>query len=424
MSAKRQAAWRAWGLARRRSPCCCRSSSAQLPRRPVHQALALAVAVLGLNLLVGYSGQISLGHGAFFALGAYTSAISIDRSASRTWRPCRSPASSRAAGPGRPARPAAARALPGAGHARPGDRDAADHQARRGLTGGTQGLSVGSRVPRVVRAGRRPVAVLRHAGGHRGDVPARRVPRARARRARARGDPRQRDRGATMGVDLARYKTRDVRDERGVRRCGRARCSRCRSASSPRSRSRSRCRSPSWRRSWSAAWPPSPGALFGALFIEFVPVYAADVNEALAGRDLRRRADPVHVPRSRRGHGAVRGWRDAWPPERKRVRRKRREDRGGLTIGEAGGGSPLAGRAAGGSRWSRARAGAASDEQRRRRRRRRADPGITDTRSSSAAAIRSAARRPRTARSPTARRRYFDVRQRRRAASTGARSTS
>ena len=41
------------------------------------QAMALAIAVLGLNLLVGYSGQISLGHGAFFALGAYTSAISI-----------------------------------------------------------------------------------------------------------------------------------------------------------------------------------------------------------------------------------------------------------------------------------------------------------------------------------------------------------
>src|ERR687896_404901 len=36
--------------------------------------LVYAVAVLGLNLLVGYSGQISLGHGAFFALGAYTAA--------------------------------------------------------------------------------------------------------------------------------------------------------------------------------------------------------------------------------------------------------------------------------------------------------------------------------------------------------------
>jgi branched-chain amino acid transport system permease protein len=37
--------------------------------------LVYAVAVLGLNLLVGYSGQISLGHGAFFAIGAYTAAI-------------------------------------------------------------------------------------------------------------------------------------------------------------------------------------------------------------------------------------------------------------------------------------------------------------------------------------------------------------
>jgi branched-chain amino acid transport system permease protein len=38
---------------------------------------ALAVAVLGLNLVTGYSGQISLGHSAFFGLGAYTSAILI-----------------------------------------------------------------------------------------------------------------------------------------------------------------------------------------------------------------------------------------------------------------------------------------------------------------------------------------------------------
>ena len=41
--------------------------------------LAFAVAVLGLNLLVGYGGQISLGHGAFFALGAYTTAILIEK---------------------------------------------------------------------------------------------------------------------------------------------------------------------------------------------------------------------------------------------------------------------------------------------------------------------------------------------------------
>jgi branched-chain amino acid transport system permease protein len=49
---------------------------------PVGEAtkvLAFAVAILGLNVLVGYSGQISLGHGAFFALGAYVAAILIQK---------------------------------------------------------------------------------------------------------------------------------------------------------------------------------------------------------------------------------------------------------------------------------------------------------------------------------------------------------
>jgi branched-chain amino acid transport system permease protein len=43
------------------------------------QALVLAIAIMGLNVLVGYSGQLSLGHGAFMALGAYTSAILAHR---------------------------------------------------------------------------------------------------------------------------------------------------------------------------------------------------------------------------------------------------------------------------------------------------------------------------------------------------------
>lgn len=34
-----------------------------------------ALAVLGLSILTGFNGQISLGHGAFYAIGAYTSAI-------------------------------------------------------------------------------------------------------------------------------------------------------------------------------------------------------------------------------------------------------------------------------------------------------------------------------------------------------------
>ncbi|MGH3342149.1 MAG: branched-chain amino acid ABC transporter permease [Carbonactinosporaceae bacterium] len=41
--------------------------------------ITYAVALLGLNLLVGYAGQISLGHGAFFAVGAYTAAVLLDR---------------------------------------------------------------------------------------------------------------------------------------------------------------------------------------------------------------------------------------------------------------------------------------------------------------------------------------------------------
>lgn len=39
--------------------------------------LVSAIALLGLNLLVGYNGQISLGHGAFYALGAYTAALVV-----------------------------------------------------------------------------------------------------------------------------------------------------------------------------------------------------------------------------------------------------------------------------------------------------------------------------------------------------------
>src|SRR5262245_13714765 len=41
--------------------------------------IVYAIAVLGLNLLTGFNGQISLGHGAFFAVGAYTAAVLIDQ---------------------------------------------------------------------------------------------------------------------------------------------------------------------------------------------------------------------------------------------------------------------------------------------------------------------------------------------------------
>lgn len=41
--------------------------------------LVYATALLGLNLLTGYNGQISLGHGAFYAIGAYCTAILMDQ---------------------------------------------------------------------------------------------------------------------------------------------------------------------------------------------------------------------------------------------------------------------------------------------------------------------------------------------------------
>jgi branched-chain amino acid transport system permease protein len=43
------------------------------------QVLIFAVALLGLNLLTGFNGQISLGHGAFFAIGGYGAAILITK---------------------------------------------------------------------------------------------------------------------------------------------------------------------------------------------------------------------------------------------------------------------------------------------------------------------------------------------------------
>src|SRR6188474_1828633 len=47
--------------------------------------LAYAIVLLGLNMLTGYNGQISLGHGAFYAIGAYTAAILMDKAGMPYW---------------------------------------------------------------------------------------------------------------------------------------------------------------------------------------------------------------------------------------------------------------------------------------------------------------------------------------------------
>src|ERR671933_406617 len=43
------------------------------------------IAAIGLNVLVGYQGQVSLGHGALFAFGAYASALLTTRAGVPVW---------------------------------------------------------------------------------------------------------------------------------------------------------------------------------------------------------------------------------------------------------------------------------------------------------------------------------------------------
>jgi branched-chain amino acid transport system permease protein len=48
-------------------------------------AVIYAIAILGLNLLTGVNGQFSLGHSAFYAIGAYTAAIMMNADISYLW---------------------------------------------------------------------------------------------------------------------------------------------------------------------------------------------------------------------------------------------------------------------------------------------------------------------------------------------------
>ena len=41
------------------------------------RVLAIAIAVAGLNLLMGHSGQVSVGHGAIFGVGGYAALIAV-----------------------------------------------------------------------------------------------------------------------------------------------------------------------------------------------------------------------------------------------------------------------------------------------------------------------------------------------------------
>jgi branched-chain amino acid transport system permease protein len=47
--------------------------------------IVYAIALLGLNILTGYNGQISLGHGAFYAIGAYVTGILLEHTGLPYW---------------------------------------------------------------------------------------------------------------------------------------------------------------------------------------------------------------------------------------------------------------------------------------------------------------------------------------------------
>src|SRR6266540_4222857 len=49
---------------------------AGLPLRSAIDVVVFAIACMGLNILVGYTGLVSFGHGAWFGLGAYAAALS------------------------------------------------------------------------------------------------------------------------------------------------------------------------------------------------------------------------------------------------------------------------------------------------------------------------------------------------------------
>jgi branched-chain amino acid transport system permease protein len=247
--------------------------------------LAYAVAALGLNLLLGYSGQISLGHGAFFALGAYTTAILVAKSG---W-------------PHLATIPVAAAICFAAGFAvgipalrlhglylalvTLGLAVAMPQLIKRfdGLTGGTQGLSAPPpAVPGwldfladdqwlyLLNLAIAVVMFVLAAGIVRGKV-GRALVAVRDNQIAAR----------TFGVDLAAYKTRAFAISAAYAGVGGSMFAISIGFVAPESFGLA------LSFSFLAAivvggLATVSGAIFGALFIEFVPVYASDVNEALA----------------------------------------------------------------------------------------------------------------------------------------------
>jgi branched-chain amino acid transport system permease protein len=245
--------------------------------------LIYAIAVLGLNLLVGYSGQISLGHGAFFALGAYVGAILI----TRTGVPhlLTLPAAGAVAFAAGLALGVPALRLRGLSLALVTLAVAIATpvliQRFDGLTGGSQGISVPQPEPAGGLADDQFVYLIAlavalalfafAAGVVRSDV---------GRSLIAMRDDETAAR--TLGIDLATFKTRAFGLSAAYAGVAGALFVLANGFVAPESFTLT------VSFSFLAAivvggLATIGGALFGAMFIVFVPVYASDVNEALAG---------------------------------------------------------------------------------------------------------------------------------------------
>ena len=248
------------------------------------QVCIYAIALLGLNILTGYNGQISLGHGAFYAVGAYTTAIMIDQwNIAYGWTIPVAGIVCLVVGflfgdPGAPA----GGALPGARHLRAGPGRAADPEVLRALDGRLAGhRAEQAQGPVGPPAHRRPVAVLPDPG--RCSSCSSSSPATCCAGARGRAIVAIRDNPHRRPGDGDQHRALQVADVRGQRRPTRAWRARSPPWPSPSWRpdaSTCSCRSRSWSGSSSAAWPPISGAIFGALFIQFVPNWAQDISKA------------------------------------------------------------------------------------------------------------------------------------------------
>ena len=189
------------------------------------QVLILAIALLGLNLLTGFNGQISLGHGAFFAIGGYGAAILIMKFGLPFWAaiPLASVVCFRRRLPVRLSRAQVRRPLSRARHFRACGRHAPDpelHRLRR-----LHRRLAGTFAPQAARAAGaqaqpRPMALPRLPRLRRGALLGGAEPGARADRTGADRHPRPADRRRDDGRQCGALQDDVLRRQRALCRRG------------------------------------------------------------------------------------------------------------------------------------------------------------------------------------------------------------